>query len=37
VKAGIYQFVEETPATSMVIELANALHTLGWNISKRHP
>ena len=32
VKSGIYQFVEETPATSMVVELVNALNKLGWRI-----
>lgn len=33
VKSGIYQFVEETPATSMVVELVNALNKLGYKIS----
>lgn len=32
-KSGIYQFVEETPATSMVVELVNALNKLGWRIT----
>lgn len=31
-KSGIYQFVEETPATSMVVELVAALNKLGWRI-----
>jgi uncharacterized coiled-coil protein SlyX len=34
-KSGIYQFVEETPATSMVVELVDALHTLGKRITLR--
>jgi hypothetical protein len=34
-KSAIYQFVEETPATSLVIELTNALNTLGWQITPR--
>ena len=32
-KSAIYQFVEETPATSLVAELTKALNTLGWRIT----
>lgn len=33
VKSAIYQFVEETPATSMVVELVNALNKFGYKIA----
>ena len=32
VKSVVYPFVEEIPATSMVVELVNALNTLGYKI-----
>lgn len=32
VKSVVYPFVEETPVTSMVVELVNALDTLGYKI-----
>ena len=32
VKSAIYQFVEETPATSMVVELVKSLNKFGYEI-----
>ena len=33
VKAGLYQYVEETPATSLVVEIVEALNHLGYQIT----
>ena len=30
----IYQYLEETPKTTLIVELVNALHTFGYKIIK---